>query len=1550
MALYRSPAVSTVPYVDSPGSEYPAGAAPDDQQAFYEDMERREILERKLSKRKSNSGGSIWSRKSLKRWTITPPPVPPGSSDLPRAASSSNLQIRNDNDEAMIGGQQKERPRLNSSSSVIADSREIPPLVDTSAWAAVPLPAFKVHYPLHNPFGPRRYRNHHLIPPSQKRPSMRPPTFFSPSFPPMHTNSAPENLDDDRPESSNTNANSPLPTPTSSQTRVAEGTKPRSRKTSQTAPDNVDLLDVTDPWGTNWHHQSPYDIGQTTAAVSDSYDIPNRTRRASMTAMHTRNKSVAPSPLSQSTSAVHLQPSQPEIQIPRKLSKRRTPTVDNVFHPQPPEIDRKTTSAPVTPIERRYVAPSQSDNPAESLPKRMSVVPAPVYSTLHQTPKKEKRGSVLNRLAKKFSLLRKPSEDNSPSTDWWHHIDNHEIKGYTNAFDAPGDQGRKSPQKSARESVKRVPPPSVDNLVDPPAAPAESVQNIDRLSVGSIEAPYSMGRLTITNPDLMPDNEKRSSLANEPPPPPPEKPKDNVQLSHPASDSMISQGQTANTATMHDVPLRFDKPLPPPQLATPEMSQLRLSDVRTAQALEQLLPSLSRTNSPVSRPAELVSQPNESSAIVENNHPSTGDKPAVLTVDQSQIASPAPIADKELQETPKKLASQPTDKDKPTLIRESSVITETTPDRNKTRSPSVTPQSKKETPKKTSSQSQPARNAEGKTSRNLATEGSWQDPSAEASTSTQRPKLSQAEPRVESGPVAAVPFPTTQRQTVKSLVREYEGSPLSTSSMLANPPTPYDHRASIALSDSAPPTLPPKSIYEGKTQHNRSPTNASPSRQTETFKLVRSSSGNVYASNQTITAAGQQWEVVESVEVKAKKEKSSTKPKEQERKSKDHESRGKERDHRPREHERHSKDYEYRARDKRRSREYDRWSRDHDRARDDYKYRDDYRSREDQRTREEHLVREERRLREERAREREERRIREIREEYRLREEQKMRDERRAKEEQRIREERRAREKEEQRVREWEEQKAREREEQKAREREREEQRAREREERKAREREERKIREWEEQRAREREEKRLRDWEEQRAREERKAREREEQKAREREEQKAREREEQKAREREEQKAREREEQKAREREEQKAREREEQKAREREEQKAREREEQKAREQAEQEAREREAHRLRELEEQKARKLEEMRIKDEERIRDERRRKDYERRSRDEQRLDDHNRTAKEYKPQSKDHDLVSRREPVKEASHYQSSYQWPSQQPPSYPAESSNKRSNGMVASHHHGERSRHDDFSHRPNDHHGRNVDKRPVSDTSSSSDYYGTVLVKSDPVDIPSQFSNPPQLRLERNPSLTARPTSQLPSAAEMNAVRAKESWEMERLWKARSMYGFEPNAQITDFIPGSSSSSSSRSDDIHTQSAVYGSSHTAYVVQTPFQGNLGTQIYHSMPTGPPPVIYSSPSSIPSIPDNLSSYEPYDHVYRSFTAAATPSDYRSPPTLPRPTSDYRHSTTVSRPPLNNPLPEPPRESQIELSGLKNAKDNDKHSSDYWTKYNGITTTH
>ena len=224
-------------------------------------------MERKLSKRKSNPGS-----KSLKR-SPTAPSVQSPPIELTRDSPSGARHEEGSEGEKQQTENTQQFPRLKSSVSANAGVTSSK-VKDT--WTAVPLPTFKVKYHLHNPLGPRWYRNHHLIPPSQMRPSLRPPTFFSSSFPPISTSSMPEHSELAA-EASGPPSQSPLPTPNSSQTRVVDGGKPRSRKTSQTTPDNVDLLDVTDPYGTNWHHQSPYDVFSQTATSSlDTQDVRDR--------------------------------------------------------------------------------------------------------------------------------------------------------------------------------------------------------------------------------------------------------------------------------------------------------------------------------------------------------------------------------------------------------------------------------------------------------------------------------------------------------------------------------------------------------------------------------------------------------------------------------------------------------------------------------------------------------------------------------------------------------------------------------------------------------------------------------------------------------------------------------------------------------------------------------------------------------------------------------------------------------------------------------------------------------------------------------------------------------------------------------------------------------------------------------------------------------------------------------------------------------------------------------------------------------------------------
>lgn len=240
------------------------------------DPNRKPSLERRTSK-KSGSGFSLWSRMSLKRSntanSISPVPHPSDVTSLRTAQSGNDSDPRSPPSATFQRKLSFQGPLLVDPRNAMAPSSDEP-----ASWDSVPLAGTKVSYNIHNPLGPRWYKNHHLIPHAQGKNGMRPPTFFSPSFPPISTSTPQEYLDSE--DSSQGNSRSPLPTPASSQTRIGEGVKPRSRKTSQTAPDTVDLLDVTDPWGTNWHHESPYDVGQTSNTgldvdVSAIYSVAN---------------------------------------------------------------------------------------------------------------------------------------------------------------------------------------------------------------------------------------------------------------------------------------------------------------------------------------------------------------------------------------------------------------------------------------------------------------------------------------------------------------------------------------------------------------------------------------------------------------------------------------------------------------------------------------------------------------------------------------------------------------------------------------------------------------------------------------------------------------------------------------------------------------------------------------------------------------------------------------------------------------------------------------------------------------------------------------------------------------------------------------------------------------------------------------------------------------------------------------------------------------------------------------------------------------------------
>ena len=496
-------------------------------------MDENVVVSRKLSRT------SLWRRKSAKKQTAS-------TATLVSSSHSLSTMDQNDDDDGPRSSQE------NVTSSLLSRSIIPDPLGELPAWfkrenemSAANTSTFRIKYPLHNPKGPRWYKNHHLLPPASLN---RPPSLFSPSFPPMAASmhSIQDRSEDSTrlPGPSRTPSSTPLPTPSSSQVRIPDpSVKPHSRKTSQ---DNVDLMDVSDPWGTHWHHRSPYDAGSSISPVSadspevihhsrllcfishlivTSQGVPHtRSRLSSTNTGKARRKTVTPSPLSQSTSALHLQA--PETtHVTHKLSKRRKPVLAGLFGTH----EKDTPEGPGT-------SPVEDSSP--SLPKRLSAIPngalhinfggSKRHSTLsptsisangstaalssHSSSKNDKRQSVLGRLVRKFSILRRSSQD--PVSEW-----SEDTSGGA-ALSAVDEQSSRrslisqrqpSPEKPVTEKKasapsKRVPPPRIDLDIQSqnPKGPSIEVEreNSDRTSSISYDVPFSpLGKLMIANPD-----------------------------------------------------------------------------------------------------------------------------------------------------------------------------------------------------------------------------------------------------------------------------------------------------------------------------------------------------------------------------------------------------------------------------------------------------------------------------------------------------------------------------------------------------------------------------------------------------------------------------------------------------------------------------------------------------------------------------------------------------------------------------------------------------------------------------------------------------------------------------------------------------------------------------------------------------------------------------------------------------------------------------------------------------------------------------------------
>lgn len=236
---------------------------------------------------------------------------------------------------------------------------------------------------------------------------------------------------------------------------------------------------------------------------------PPRTRRASHSSGMGRHKTVTPSPLSQSTSALHLQSHHAQtldpntIGIPRRLSKRRKP-FQGLFgdgtQSQPQSATTPPSDNPLT-LKKQSSKRSSTNGSRPSFTSYRPLVRSQTTQGLAE--KKEKRGSILGRLVRKFSIVRKSDPVTSPNRTSFQA----ERQSQSHLAE-PGD--RKSARVSTlsrenRQSKAIVTSPTTTDPEMPSdsSAPRRSMRAAETRSSISvdIEAPMTLGKLTIANPD-----------------------------------------------------------------------------------------------------------------------------------------------------------------------------------------------------------------------------------------------------------------------------------------------------------------------------------------------------------------------------------------------------------------------------------------------------------------------------------------------------------------------------------------------------------------------------------------------------------------------------------------------------------------------------------------------------------------------------------------------------------------------------------------------------------------------------------------------------------------------------------------------------------------------------------------------------------------------------------------------------------------------------------------------------------------------------------------